>query len=610
MVNTIPENWEYNDSLEMLFLFYQKAEELLSENTPDTFALPMHNAITLLYEIEAVNDLLVQYGLVKAYYSKYVPIIIDELLHEIERDYILKKFLDIRLESIKTGLVEAKTNQVLLEKWLNLFKHSCSPSSYRKAYVSEISRLIQNTKDKDKLMYCAQNYFILLRHAGYSREYMYNATRSFFFNRERVVNSLTQIDEFLSIFDCKPKDNDFLILLNMDSIEYMDSISEQLPVSQGITKVDISKERRNLCKDYSVNELFDEYDRLIHGNKPHTQLAIVRFNAKGLDPYSTMLKFSEYTQMLQTFARYFKHFNYSKQIFKILLKGDKYYRDIKMPSMRQKRPFIDQATIDKRIRNILTAKSMSLSAFESIARAIDMHSEAFDSRSSTTLLRTLWTALETLFLNPNPNTARENAISSIIYIIQKTYILKLLRAVYSQLSMATVEEELCELGIVDFISFVEYFSSYSEAAPEMKRIYALLPNNPLLRSRIYRVRKELGSSEKIQSLLLTHQERMEWQLNRLYRIRNIATHLGQDMPESDIAINHLHNYFDYAVNYMLCKSENGDYISSITAVAFEAKIDIQIHHEYLKKQLPLSKETYRRLLFGSDPRIIEYQFEH
>lgn len=66
MINTIPENWEYNDSLEMLFLFYQKADELLSENTPDTFALPMHNAITLLYEIEAVNDLLVQYGLVKA----------------------------------------------------------------------------------------------------------------------------------------------------------------------------------------------------------------------------------------------------------------------------------------------------------------------------------------------------------------------------------------------------------------------------------------------------------------------------------------------------------------------------------------------------------------
>lgn len=225
MINAVPTTWEYDDSLEMLFLFYQKAEELLSDATPDTFALPMHNAITLLHEIETVNDLLEKYGLIKTYYAKYVPIIIDELLNEIEEDHILKRFLDVRLDSIKTGLNEAKANPVLLEKWLNLIKHSCSISSYRKAYVSEISRLVSKTKDKDKLMYCAKNYFILLRHLGYSREYMYNTTRSFFSDKERTINSLSQIDEYLSIFDCKQKNNEFLVLLNMDSIEYMDSIS-------------------------------------------------------------------------------------------------------------------------------------------------------------------------------------------------------------------------------------------------------------------------------------------------------------------------------------------------------------------------------------------------
>ena len=51
MINTIPDNWEYTDDLEMLFLFYQSTDELLSEVTPDTFALPLHNVLSLIDEI-------------------------------------------------------------------------------------------------------------------------------------------------------------------------------------------------------------------------------------------------------------------------------------------------------------------------------------------------------------------------------------------------------------------------------------------------------------------------------------------------------------------------------------------------------------------------------
>ena len=58
MINKVPNNWEYNDSLEMLFLFYQCTDELLSEVTPDTYALPQHNVVTLVREIEEVFDLI------------------------------------------------------------------------------------------------------------------------------------------------------------------------------------------------------------------------------------------------------------------------------------------------------------------------------------------------------------------------------------------------------------------------------------------------------------------------------------------------------------------------------------------------------------------------
>lgn len=82
MINTMPDNWEYTDDLEMLFLFYQSTDELLSEVTPDTFALPLHNVLSLIDEIVETYTLLEQHNSICEYYAKYIPPIIDELLQK------------------------------------------------------------------------------------------------------------------------------------------------------------------------------------------------------------------------------------------------------------------------------------------------------------------------------------------------------------------------------------------------------------------------------------------------------------------------------------------------------------------------------------------------
>ena len=92
-------------------------------------------------------------------------------------------------------------------------------------------------------------------------------------------------------------------------------------------------------------------------------------------------------------------------------------------------------------------------------------------------------------------------------------------------------------------------------------------------------------------------------------MRNVATHLGVELSGIDIAVNHLHNYFDYVVNYILCKSENGNYVISTATVVFEAKNDNRIHVEMLKGNQSLSANNYMEYLFGPDSNLIKYQFE-
>lgn len=281
-----------------------------------------------------------------------------------------------------------------------------------------------------------------------------------------------------------------------------------------------------------------------------------------------------------------------------------------MPNKLQKRPFVNQDMIDMRISNLLNAKSMGEASFYSLTRAIEMHSEAFDSRNTLTLFRTFWTALETLFANYSSNGVRDNVINSVLPIIQKTYLLKVLRGLYAQLEEAVPSAELTKHEIVDFVSFVEFFAMHGQNSEEMKSIYLLLAHNPLLRSRLYNIRKCLSNGKNISVYLESHKQRIEWQLKRLHRIRNIATHLGTEIKGIEIALNHLHNYFDYVVNFMLCKSENGDYIESTSAVVFEAKNDNKIHYELLKTGEELSQDNFQTYLFGPDPYLIAYKFEH
>ena len=292
----------------------------------------------------------------------------------------------------------------------------------------------------------------------------------------------------------------------------------------------------------------------------------------------------------------------------LLQKPDGKYTKLEIPNKIKKRPFINQQLIDSRINNILAGKSLGKSAFLSLARALEMHADAFDSKNTSTLFRSLWTALETLFSNPSSNSTRDNVINSVLAIIQKTYILKILRALYMQISLdPTIFKEL---NINTFEAFVKYFSTYKEDSIEMKKIYAHLNANPLLRSRIFTMRKKFANGKSIAKFLEDHKLRIEWQLNRLYRIRNIATHLGTEILGADIAINHLHSYFDYVVNYMLCKSENGDYVPNISTLVFESKNDIRIHNELLKSDEPLSENNYMDYLFGPDVNLIKYKFEY
>lgn len=610
MIYSIPDSWVYKKDMEMLWFFYQSVDEMLSTYTIDSYSVPLHNTLTLFEEMNIVYSFLRQYGMIDSYYTKYICPIIDEFLYSLASDVVLKKMLGERLNRFEIGLKEAKDNSVLLPKWLHLFMHDINEMDYYKKYQLEICEIVKsNTNEKKWLAYCLKVAFAELLWRGYNREYLYQYTKRFFDNKGKKIENSAEIEQYWRPLDFSRPKHEFLISMDISEMEYLDSIAEnRILRGNNISVIDDIKGLDT--SDYCVNDFLKRHEHNKRNESSHAKMAIVKYVSNDYDEYSAIQQFDEYTRFLHVFSRYFKHYSHPQIIKEVIYKqkNDKYMR-LKIPALLLRRPFVEQEVIDKRVQNILSSKAMSFNAADSIFMAMQMHSEALDSRELKGMARSFWAALETLFLDPRVDSNRKNVENSLVPIIQKTYLLKVFRCIYADLRKAVSVEDLVSLAIVDFKSFIEFFAVNNTSSVQMKALFSCLEYNPLLRSRIYSIRETLGTGRKIYSFLEQHEQKVRWQIKRLQRTRNIATHIGEDGPGINIIVNHMHNYFDYVINYSLCKMENDSFIFSISSIVDECELDNSIQMESLKSTNPLSKENYQLYLFGPDKKLIDFEYE-
>ena len=607
MINDLSKKWDNVESLEMLFYFYQLSDELLGESTPDSYALPMHNKVTLVKEMQFVFQLLNDYRCLDEYYKKYICPIIDEFLSDLSKDYLLKNILGKKFDSFVNGFKSSKDSPKWFGNWVESFLNICSLDAYEKECQKEIIRLVRNTKDKKKLNEVLINYYVSLVSFGYSKQGIKSIVKSFF--RRNTINSLDQIENVLSLFSREKKEFEFLILLKTNAAENAGDLWKNFAKDK-ISNICVEDFRNiDVAKTDSVKKLIEKYDQLVEKNT-RDSYSIVSYKIDALDHVSAALSFDKYYRFFQIFPQYYSHIPYTKTVDSILRKNeDGLYASVYIPYLLKSRKRSDPTKASEKISNIVNNELMGQAALDSFVQAMEMHSEAIESRNVKTVLRNFWIALESLCSVPSEHGSRDDVFNAVGSLSQKTYILKILRILYHQVSRCLKNECLEELSISGFDEFVMFFVENDIESEPFKKLYSLCAGNILLRSRLHFVKETYSSSQGILNSITKHAERIDWHLKRLYRMRNIATHLGLKYPGMEVAVNHLHNYFDYVVNYILCKTDNGEYISSLPGLFFDAKNDVGVHLSLLKNRDVLTKNNYIDLLFGSDKEMQKYSLE-
>ena len=616
MISKVPSSWKYTKELETLFMFYQRSDEMLSKYSVDTYHVKMHNTLTLCDEALYIYNQLDRLKIVDDYYSKYICIILDEILHSIQNDEAIKKLLGVRLHTVITGIEVAKNESTVMKRWIEAILDYCPSKKYIDINKQIIVDSITKNTNKTAMLKAMDRFYSQLINRGYSEEYLYRCVKDFFAfgnskNGKVTIDNPEIIKDFLNSFDFQNNEYEFIILIDNKALEYFSGLNlSEYDITDGIIYLE-EKDIKELEKYKYGQELVTRYREKQISNE---NIAVIKYTAQKIDYYTALNEIDSLLNFIRSFESYFKHYTYYVNVYMAILKikktyGQTDYIKIDERDALQQRPYISQDKIDERIKTILTITDKNFLVWSPIMMAIDMHHEAVKIENKTAVFRDFWIALESIFLNPKSSKTKNNTINSTIYIVQKTYILKRLRTVYHMLNESTTDYIRQRLDIDTFEKFVFFFSDNDYDSDGMKAVYQELADNPLLRHRLYELRKALSDGKRILKLLDDHNRIVTWQINRIYRIRNINTHLGYEMPNIESALYNLHNYFDFIINYIICCWENGKFSKSIGQLIFETQNDIQLHRELLKQVDQLNGDNYINCLFGGDHDLIHYEFE-
>lgn len=212
----------------------------------------------------------------------------------------------------------------------------------------------------------------------------------------------------------------------------------------------------------------------------------------------------------------------------------------------------------------LTVKALDLfssgNGEERLFNALELHSLAHGSAASRVKLINLWSAMECLAgLDPSESVIDRvcRVFSPIIMWrhVEKTvryitYNLQLLREAGVKEPLGTGFPKSAGSDSVDAWETMATLCK-PQCHQDIEQLLRFSAIHPLLCFRVFSMWKQLSNPRQLGVDLLNSKKRIEWQLSRIYRARNMVVHDGFETPSLPALLDNLHYYFSITVSRIL-----------------------------------------------------------
>ena len=613
MINRPPRDFTLTEDTMNLFLFFQCVNEMTFDFSPDTYKSKTLNTRLLCKEAVQTYEALYNTSALEKYYNVYLNSIIDELRFSLANDKAAKALLENRYERLLSELEKLPKNRNLFESTMRNLLNYFANRKYYNELVKSICENVCNGGSREELIKYINDWIAEILSLGFSKQHIYNFTTEFFTTKEII--QAAQIYEYFDKLKFKTTKWDCITIVDKKISVYLNSLGSILGENEvKLTRMSEDELKQLVQEDEfkSLNWLLDYYSALHAVEK----VELIRYSISALDPYRAAEKMQFFMNLFVNIITtvdndakkvytYNACLNYSKSRIKV------------KPAMQRRNRKYEQSYLPA-VLKMLKSLRVSQNTFTELMKVMAYHGDAItQGLENKYVVTTLWTSLEMLFSNNTlGGTKGDKVKSSLIEILQRTYIVKRLKYLHDDFLYnikAYNKKELIEqYHLDDFESFVKLLFETNESEAK-KSVQQTIEKNPLLRIRVYNlICKEMGSGQSIQKMLSDHKRKISWHIERIYRSRNFLVHAGEEFWYEDLIVECLHNYVDFVVNYILAKTQAGEYITEITDVISEAQIDNEIHNKILANntKAEISIENFKELLFGPSENILRYYKNH
>ncbi len=586
------DKWLDIESCQNLLFFAQVINELIFDFSISSFRVPTLNSHYLCLDAFSAIEGVKKSGAPE----RTLKPIVEELYKTLENDAVFDESNSPLKYFIK--MYKGKAKKIVQIDELN-FEECCNivetiynkffdNNQYINLLKDKITLIVKknNLLEQESLYKLTRSLITELINAGYDQRYIYDIMKHTFFNKKTTVKKVDKIDTFFNKFNMDNKEFSVMVIANKDILK-MDKYFE------GIKKVKQARPRTTEEKEKEYLTIMDNQTFLIYDEIP------------AYDPYSAAEFAKMNLEMQVALYRLWNHYyNIDIKGFNCIVYDEKNYFTYVAPNIS---PVLKAKTLsnDEIIDKFSDAQKLIENNGRDIRisffRSISLHSICINTDSEENQLLDLWAIIEaTLNINNQHGINRINQVCSyLVPILKSKYIFSLFNQLAEDINQYNNDLYL-EIVKKSRDRFEECFEIFKfvvldENQKEREQFLADLNDYPLLKSRINYYNIEFNTYGKLADYIDRHSKRVEWQLNRIYRNRNLIIHNGNKMPYINLLNENLHSYVDDMINYIIDNSSDGGNLTSMKHILFAKECEM---NELLgKKKEKLDEKAIKQLLY-------------
>lgn len=546
------DNWELNDTTRPLLFWIQSMEEMLFHYGHDSYKVPTLNfhflCVEVLSSITKIEREIVDKGNMKPLFEELEAMFQNDVVAQELYGNNFNALFFVKNEQgeysrdiskLRKNPGEDYSIKIIQRTLLYLLDDMSIENKYLRTLKRLIESILRHTEDFDddqqrKLLALSKLLLTELLNIGYSQEFIYTCIMKRFYSLNHKVKDIDdEIKCIWSWFDFKKK-----------------KYTVMLPVKKADNKKLLEHFKNIRVKD-NKNHYFGDSCRWI-----------VEVDVEALEPEKAREDATSLICLFAALKQYSSHISkayYARQAIVIEAETDtEYIANKPVRLMSRRRNQSEQQTLNRVGELVTTFPVLG----DKIINVINLHTSAMESRNDSNQLLNLWTIVEVLVeIDKRNGYSKITQISNTLTtVLNRNYI----RSLMEQL---IIDLGLCECDINGVLDKIQCGNDYVEKViallvlkdycPEFDCLVSCLSQYPLLVYRLRHYKQVLSSRKNLKKYLEAHRKRLEWQIMRIYRNRNMIVHDGSHFRYIDLILQNLHYYTDSLVDTIIQYIEKG-----------------------------------------------------